>query len=128
MKKHEHSGCTIKTFDNPKEILILAGIEKSNSMLDVGTGSGYLSLWASEIVGSDAIIYALDSHEASIEALKQELTDKGITNIKPVLADVVQGIPLYRHYCPVVDVIPVKTGIQKLLSTDKTPGFQLSLE
>ena len=33
MKKHEHTGCTKKTFENPKEILLLAGIEKGNSLM-----------------------------------------------------------------------------------------------
>jgi ubiquinone/menaquinone biosynthesis C-methylase UbiE len=118
MKKHEHSGCTKKTFDNPKEILLLAGIEKGNSLLDIGTGSGYFSIVASEIVGADGIVYALDIHEASIDALKQELSDhdKGITNIKPILADIVKGIPLPRD---IIDVCLMSNVVHGFVANEE---------
>jgi ubiquinone/menaquinone biosynthesis C-methylase UbiE len=97
MKKHEHSGCIKKTFENPKELLLLAGVEKGNSLLDIGTGTGYLSIAASEIVGVGGTIYALDIYQASIDALNQELSSKGIANVKPILADAVKVISIARN-------------------------------
>lgn len=63
MTKHEHSGCTRKTFENPKEVLLSAGVGKGEVLVDIGSGSGYLSIAASEIVGADTMVYALDAHE-----------------------------------------------------------------
>lgn len=101
MKKHEHSGCTKKTFENPEEILLLAGVVKGNCFLDVGAGSGYLSIAASVIVGASGMVYALDSHKASVETIEQEVSDKNISNIKTMHADAVKNIPLDRD---IVDV------------------------
>jgi ubiquinone/menaquinone biosynthesis C-methylase UbiE len=75
----------------------LAGVEKGNSLLDIGTGTGYLSIAASEIVGVGGTIYALDIYQASIDALNQELSSKGIANVKPILADAVKVISIARN-------------------------------
>ena len=92
MKQHEHSGCTKKTFENPKEILLKAGLKKGDTLLDIGTGTGYLAISALEITG--AVAYALDSHKASVDSLNNEIAVKGIKNLKPVHADAVKSIPL----------------------------------
>ena len=75
----------------------MAGVKKGDSLLDIGTGTGYLSITASEIVGVGGTIYALDIHQASINALNQELSSKGITNVKPILADAVKAISIARN-------------------------------
>ncbi len=41
MKKHEHSGNPRKTLENPKEVLVKAGLEKGNFvLLDIGKAPG----------------------------------------------------------------------------------------
>jgi ubiquinone/menaquinone biosynthesis C-methylase UbiE len=97
MKKHEHSGKSRKTLENPKEVLVKAGLEKGNFvLLDIGTGSGYLSISALEIMGSDSTIYAVDSHEETIKILDSHLSEKEIKNIFAVKADAVNEIPVKR--------------------------------
>jgi ubiquinone/menaquinone biosynthesis C-methylase UbiE len=97
MKKHEHSGGTRRAFENPKEILAMAGITSGNTvMLDVGAGSGYLSIAAAEIMGSGSKVYAIDSHEGSVKALEKEIAEKGLKNVTVITADALNGIPLQR--------------------------------
>jgi ubiquinone/menaquinone biosynthesis C-methylase UbiE len=96
VEKHAHSGCRRKPFENPKEILAAAGVGKNEVMLDIGSGSGYLSVAASEITGAGGMVYSLDSHGGSVEALSKELSGKKITNVKSILADAAQAIPLDR--------------------------------
>jgi ubiquinone/menaquinone biosynthesis C-methylase UbiE len=87
MVKHEHSGNPRKHFENPGQILLDAGLQKGNSFLDIGTGSGYMAVAAAEIVGDTAKVYAVDSHQESISALNNEVHVKGIKNISAVKAD-----------------------------------------
>ena len=97
MKKHEHSGKPRKTLENPIEILLKAGLKNGNAvLLDIGTGSGYLSISASEIMGSDSTIYAVDSHEETIKILDSHLSEKEIKNIFAIKADAVNEIPVKR--------------------------------
>ncbi len=77
MKRHEHSGNPRKTLENPKEVLVKAGLEKGAfTLLDIGTGSGYLSLTAAEIMGNISTVYALDIYEKSILSLAEEISQK----------------------------------------------------
>lgn len=97
MKKHEHSGGTRSAFENPKAILAMAGIKSGNTiMLDVGAGSGYLSVAAAEIMGNSSKVYAIDSHEGSVKALEKELAGRKINNVTAIKADAVNKIPLER--------------------------------
>jgi ubiquinone/menaquinone biosynthesis C-methylase UbiE len=97
MKKHEHSDCTSRAFRNPKEVLDRAGITSGNAiMLDIGAGTGYLSIAAAEIMGNGSKVYALDSYEGSVKALEKELAGKGIKSVAAINADAVNGIPLQR--------------------------------
>lgn len=97
MKKHEHSGNPRKTLENPKEVLIKAGLEKGAfTLLDIGTGSGYLSLTAAEIMGNSSTVYAVDSHEERIKLLAEEISEKEIKNIFAIKADAVNEIPVKR--------------------------------
>jgi ubiquinone/menaquinone biosynthesis C-methylase UbiE len=97
MKKHEHSGNPRKTLENPKEVLIKAGLEKGDfTLLDIGTGSGYLSLTAAEIMGNSSTVYAIDSHEETIKILDSHLSEKEIKNVFAIKADAVNEIPIKR--------------------------------
>jgi ubiquinone/menaquinone biosynthesis C-methylase UbiE len=95
--KHVHSGCTKKSFENPKEILVAAGVGKDGVLLDIGSGSGYFSVAASEISGAGGMVYALDAHGESVEALSKELSGRNLTNVKTILADAAKVIPLDRE-------------------------------
>jgi len=94
MKKHEHSGNPRKHFENPGQILLDAGLQKGDSFLDIGAGSGYMAFAAAEIAGDAAKVYAVDSHQESIGALNSEVFVKGIKNIFAVKADAAKELPV----------------------------------
>lgn len=95
MKKHEHSGCTRRTFGDPGRILSMAGITKGAAvMLDVGAGTGYLSIAAAELMGPGSKVYAVDTHADSVRALEKELAEKRIGNVTAMIADAAKNIPL----------------------------------
>ena len=120
MKKHDHSGCTRKTLENPREILVKAGLKNGNSvLLDIGTGSGYLSISASEIMGDDSTVYAIDSHEEAIETLNKQLSEKEIKNIFAIKADAVNGIPVQRDYVDICLMSNVVHGFVANSEMDK---------
>ena len=97
MKKHEHSGNPRKTLEKPKEVLVKAGLEKGTfTLLDIGTGSGYLALAVAEIMGNTSTVYAVDSHEETIKILDSHLSEKEIRNIFAIKADAVNEIPVKR--------------------------------
>lgn len=94
--KHEHSGCTKRTFENPREVLLSAGLPAGDVLLDIGTGSGYLAITAAEIMGAAGKVFALDTHAESIAALARGLAARGVVNVSAMQADVVETIPVPR--------------------------------
>jgi ubiquinone/menaquinone biosynthesis C-methylase UbiE len=120
MKKHEHSGNLRKTLENPKEVLSKAGFEKGDfTLLDIGTGSGYLSLTAAEIMGNTSTVYAIDSHEETIEILDSYLSEKEIKNIFAIKADAVNEIPIKRDSVDICLMSNVVHGFAANKETEK---------
>lgn len=71
----------------PKEILLNAGIKPGHMVLDYGCGPGSFSLAAAEIVGPEGEIAAIDMHPLAIQMVDREISRKGLSNIRTVLAD-----------------------------------------
>lgn len=95
MKKHEHSGLSRKVFEDPEAVLVAAGLAKGAKVLiDIGSGTGYLAVAAAGLMGSGSKVYAFDIHQRSVDELKAELSQNGIVNVEPVLADASAGLPL----------------------------------
>lgn len=91
---HRHAGMSSKAFLNAERVLRETGLKRSDSFLDVGCGEGHFSIAASKIVGSKGKVYALDSYEKSIAALKDQIHLEHITNIEAIVADVTRQMPL----------------------------------
>lgn len=62
--------------------------------MDAGCGDGHAAMEAYDMMDDDATIYALDIYKPSIEDLKKDLKEKGITNVIPIQSDIAGG------YCP----------------------------
>jgi ubiquinone/menaquinone biosynthesis C-methylase UbiE len=70
------------------------GLKKGTLFLDVACGRGNYSLAASEIIGKDGQIYAVDLWEEGILSLKNEAASKGIQNVATFVSDVSKNIPV----------------------------------
>ena len=96
MNKHVHAGGTRKIFDDPIALLRAAGLTQGGTLLDIGTGSGYLAIAAADIMGPAGKVYALDSHAASVEALQKEIAARALTTITALTADANHPLPIPR--------------------------------
>ncbi|MDW8084419.1 MAG: class I SAM-dependent methyltransferase [Candidatus Caldarchaeum sp.] len=84
-----------RLIQNPYKILREVGLEKSHAFLDVGCGSGFLSIPASTIVGKEGIVYAVDVSEKSLNELSLHAKRYGIENIEILRtpAEKLEGVP-----------------------------------
>ena len=82
-----HDGKLMAFIRNPYKLLIAAGIEPGLKVLEIGCGPGAFTIPAAEIIGKDGYVYALDIHPLAINRIENKITESGMENIKPVLAD-----------------------------------------
>lgn len=57
-------------------------VTKNLDLLDIGAGTGYFSIPASQIVGNEGKIYAVDTSKEMLEELEQRTKQKNIKNIE----------------------------------------------
>ena len=78
--------------DIPSEKLLnMLPIKKANSMLDLGAGTGYITIPAAKIV--EGFVYALDIDSNMLEVINSKAKAENITNIK-TLKGSIDDIPL----------------------------------
>jgi len=89
------------------------GLKIGTTFLDVACGWGAYSLAASDIVGIDGQVYAVDLWEEGISSLRKEADSKGIQNLATFVSDVAQNIPV-EDDC--VDVCLMATVLHDLVA------------
>jgi len=92
--RHVHHSRSSKDILSAMEVLEAVGLEIGDIFLDAGCGDGYISIAASNLVGDQGKIYALDVYPESIENVKKEIEDKKLDNTHAILADISKNIPL----------------------------------
>jgi len=92
--RHVHHSRSSKDILSAMEVLEAVGLEIGDIFLDAGCGDGYISIAASNLVGDQGKIYALDVYPKSIETVKKEIEDKKLDNTDAILADISKNIPL----------------------------------
>ena len=92
--RHVHHSRSSKDILSAMEVLEAVGLEIGDIFLDAGCGDGYISIAASNLVGDQGKIYALDVYPESIETVKKEIKDKKLDNTDAILADISKNIPL----------------------------------
>ncbi|MGB7968866.1 MAG: class I SAM-dependent methyltransferase [Methanobacterium sp.] len=107
---HKHHGKTSKNILSAGEVLKATELKLGNSFLDAGCGDGYISLEASNIVGDNGSVYALDVYPESIETVKKEIKTRNLVNIETILADITETIPLDAEIIDVVLMANVLHG------------------
>jgi len=93
-QEHHHAGKSSKAYLNAERVLQETSLKSGDNFLDIGCGDGYFSIAASKIVSNKGKVYALDSYEKSIVALKQQIHRESIGNIEAIVADVTKKMPL----------------------------------
>ena len=75
-------------FMKPEKLLIPAGLQEGQVVLEVGCGPGFFTIPAAEIVGDNGFIYANDINQFAIKKVEKKIAKKNIKNVKPMLEDV----------------------------------------
>jgi ubiquinone/menaquinone biosynthesis C-methylase UbiE len=91
---HKHHGKSSRQILNAMEVLEAIKPVIGNIFLDAGCGDGYISIAASNLVGDQGKVYALDVYPESIETVKKEIKDRKLENVDAILADITNTIPL----------------------------------
>jgi ubiquinone/menaquinone biosynthesis C-methylase UbiE len=102
-----------------EKVFATLGLKRDTVMLDVACGVGKYSVAASEIIGYEGVIYAVDLWEEGINSLKQTVAEKGIKNIRPILGDVSKYIPLEDRS---IDVVLMATVLHDLIEVNTEKG------
>lgn len=91
---HRIQGRSSESFIDAREVLSKLELQGDEVFLDAGCGDGHVSFLAQELLDKEAIIYALDNYQPSIEDMQKDVEVRGITNILPILGDITSNIPL----------------------------------
>ena len=94
-------------------------LQKGVTFLDVACGWGYYSLAASDIVGKDGQVYAVDLWEEGILNLRKEAVSKGSQNLEAFVSDVSQNIPIENDW---VDVCLMATALHDFVGDQVDQG------
>jgi ubiquinone/menaquinone biosynthesis C-methylase UbiE len=71
--------------ENPNEALDLLNLKKGQTVADVGSGVGYLTLRIARRVGPTGKVYGVDVQKEMLDRLKQNAAKAKLTNIETVL-------------------------------------------
>src|SRR3954452_22077102 len=92
--------------EEPDKALDAIGIAKGSSVADIGAGAGYLTWRLAERVGPSGTVYANDIQPRMLELLRQNMAQRKLTNVKPVLG-AMDDPKLPRGACDLVLLVDV---------------------
>jgi arsenite methyltransferase len=72
--------------NKPDQILETIALQPGQTIADIGAGGGYFSLRFADAVGRNGMVYAIDTNPEFLEFITNTSTEKGLSNIKTVLA------------------------------------------
>jgi len=78
---------TRRSWFNPEKVLQIAGLRSGMVFVAVGCGDGFFTSLAAQIVGAKGIVYAVDTDASAIEKLKRKAAEKGLANVKALVAE-----------------------------------------
>ena len=96
---------------NPEKVLDGLRLKPGAVFLDMACGTGQYAVAASEIVGDEEFVYAIDLWEEGITTLTEEISVKGIKNIRAMVGDITKPMAIDRE-C--VDVCLMATALHEL--------------
>lgn len=78
------SGPRKKVFLKPLPLLQAVGVKPGDRVVDLGSGGGYFTLPAAEIVGAGGRVFAVDYNGEVLSALTKSAAAEGLRNIQPL--------------------------------------------
>lgn len=116
-------------------ILQELGIKNNDKVLEVGTGTGYMSAL---LAAKAEFVYSVEIEPALVHMARQNLQKSDVANVSVDLGDAAQGWPLYAPYDVIVlsgstPVLPesimrqLKVGGRLLAIVGEAPAMQVQL-
>jgi len=72
--------------NKPDQILETLALRSGQTIADIGAGGGYFSLRFADAVSRNGMVYAIDTNPEFLEFIMNTANEKGLSNIKTVLA------------------------------------------
>lgn len=96
MVKEKPHGAGRSSYDliHPDNLFEELNLHKGDTFLDMGCGPGEYSIAASNLVGDEGLVYAVDLWEEAIDALFKRVSALGIKNIRMMVGDASQPLPI----------------------------------
>ncbi len=69
-------------------VLHKAGLKRGSRVVDLGSGTGFLSLDAARMVGSEGLVTAVDTSPGALVELDRRAEEMGLANITTVVGDI----------------------------------------
>lgn len=116
----------------PEEILDLLPIHNTSCILDIGAGSGYLTIPAAQ--RTNGTVFALDMDARMLEVIESKAKAENILNIQSIQGGI-DPIPMEDHCVDVVlaslvlhEVGPLSAVLEQVSRVLKKEGYFLCLE
>ncbi len=74
-------------------VLHKAALRPGMVVLDLGCGSGFLSLEAARVIGAGGTVLAVDASEGALRTLARRAAERGVSNLRTLRADIAR-LPL----------------------------------
>lgn len=91
---HRIQGRSSESFVDAGEVISRLNLRGNEVFLDAGCGDGHVAFKAYDMMNNDAIIFAVDIYEPSIQDLEADIEKKNITRMVPLLGNIAGNIPL----------------------------------
>jgi len=115
----------------PETILTMLDIQTSDTVLDVGAGTGYFTLPASKLCQK---IYALDVSPQMLQYIQERTNEQGVSNVE-LVQGAIEQIPLDAQTVDHIiasfvihEVEPLQDGLKEIHRVLKTGGKVMCIE
>ena len=108
---HHHAGRSSADFIDARRVLRDIGLSEGQVVLDAGSGSGHFSKAASNLIGPGGTVWALDSDQPSLDRLIRDIFTSGLRNIRPLLSDLTEPLPVKTGSVDVCLLVNVLHGL-----------------
>lgn len=81
-----------RSWFDPEAILRSTGLSKGMFFIDVGSGDGFFTMLAAQIVGETGKVFAVDIDPSAIERLRQRAAAKGFKNVKAIVSEAEKAV------------------------------------
>ncbi|QGH35900.1 methyltransferase domain-containing protein [Gracilibacillus salitolerans] len=116
----------------PEQLLRMFPIKKEDNILDIGAGTGYITIPAAKIV--DGLVYALDIDSKMLDFVNSKANKENITNVKTLKASM-DDIPLNDTSIDIVlasivlhEVKDLSTSLNQMKRVLKSGGYFVCVE